>query len=94
MTMVIMMMMMMMMMIMMIMMMTIMIIMSFFIPKDLKQVWYQGNPINYDNDDEIDDNDDDDDDNDDDDDDNNDCHGVCFLHKDFICRNLVFGVTL
>ena len=30
---------------------------SFFIPKDLKQVWYQGNPINYDDDVEIDDND-------------------------------------
>ena len=41
-----------------------MIIMCFFfIPKELKQVWYQGNPINYDDDDEIDDNDNNDDDN-------------------------------
>ena len=45
--------------------------MCFFHPK---QVWYQGNPINYDDDDEIDDNDDDDDD------DNNDGYGVFFLH--------------
>ena len=75
-TMVIMMMMMMMIMIMMIMMMTIMILMCFFIPRDLKQGWQQGEPIKDDDDDEIDDNDTDDDDNDDDDDDNNDGYGV------------------
>ena len=48
-----------------------------FIPKDLKQGWHQGEPINYDGEDEIDDNDNNDDDNDDDDDDdNNDGNGV------------------
>ena len=93
-TMVIMMMMMMMIMIMMIMMMTIMIIMCFFIPKDLKQGWHQGEPIKYDDDDEIDDNDTDDDDNDDDDDDNNDGYGVFSSSERFFCRNLVFEAAL
>ena len=65
----------------------------FFIPKDLKQVWYQGKPINQDDDDEINDNDDDDDDNDDDDDDNNDGNGDFFFINIF-CRNLVFEAPL
>ena len=93
-TMVIMMMMMMMIMIMMIMMMTIKIIMCFFIPKDLKEGWHQGEPIKYDDDDEIDDNDTDDDDNDDDDDDNNDSYGVFSSSERFFCRNLVFEAAL
>ena len=64
--------------------------MCFFIPKDLKQGWHQGEPINYDDDDEIDDNDNDDYDNEDDDDDNNDGNGVFFLLQNhFFCRNLV-----
>ena len=54
-----------------------------FIPKDIKQLWFQGNPINYDDDDEIDDNDDDDDGDGDDEDDNYDGYGGFFLHKDF-----------
>ena len=43
--------------------------MCFFIPKDLKPGWHQGEPINYDDDDENDDNDDNEDNNDDYDDD-------------------------
>ena len=91
--MVIMMMMMMMIMIMMIMMMTIMILMCFFIPRDLKQGWQQGEPIKDVDDDEIDDSDTDDDD-DDDDDDNNDGYGVFFLLKDFFVGILVCEAAL
>jgi hypothetical protein len=68
--------------------------MCFFIPKDLKEGWHQGEPIKYDDDDEIDDNDTDDDDNDDDDDDNNDSYGVFSSSERFFCRNLVFEAAL
>ena len=64
-----------------------MIIMCFFIPKDLQQGWHQGEPINYDDDDEIDDNDNNDYDDEDDEDDNNDGNGVFFFFKTIFCRN-------
>ena len=71
-----------------------MIIMCFFIPKDLKQGWHQGEPINYDNDDKIDENEINDYDNEDDYDDNNYGNGVFFFFKPFFCRNLVFEALL
>ena len=64
--------------------MAIMFIICFLCPKG--QGWQQGEPINYDDDDQIDNNDDNDDYNDNDNDDNNDGNDVFFFRNIFFIR--------